>query len=368
MLTPTQLDRLPNTIVELYEQTQQKILIDIARRINKQKNVYKDPLTASAKFQAFQVQELGLIRENVMKEIAKLTPLSDKEVERLFFEAGVKSLNFDKRIYKAAGFEIQSLGESPTMLRILQADIVKVKGELSNLTLTTATTSQQTFINATNQAHLEIMSGAFDQNTAIKKAIKETARDGLMVNYPTGHNNTVEVAVRRAVVTSANQTTMKMSEQNLKETKQDLVQVSYHTGARPSHSVWQGQVYSYSGESKKYPDFVSSTGYGTGAGLGGWNCKHSWFVFFEGISQDIYKETEKSVKYNGKEYSEYEATQMQRYNESTIRKWKRQAKSLESAGFEAEKENQKVKEWQARQRDLLKQTGLRRDYTREQIA
>lgn len=72
----------------------------------------------------------------------------------------------------------------------------------------------------------------------------------------------------------------------------DLVEVTAHAGARPEHQLWQGKVYSRSGTSKKYPGLKEATGYGTGPGLGGWNCRHSFFPYFEDISERAYTDKE----------------------------------------------------------------------------
>lgn len=143
----------------------------------------------------------------------------------------------------------------------------------------------------------------------------------------------MDVAVRRAAVTGANQTALRLQDTLADEMGCDLVEVTAHAGARTgkgiaNHAAWQGKVYSRSGNSSKYPPLVESTGYGTGAGLGGWNCRHSWFVFFEGISDPAYTQAEldemnaKKYTYNGEKLSEYEASQKQRAIERNIRRWK----------------------------------------------
>lgn len=97
-----------------------------------------------------------------------------------------------------------------------------------------------------------------------------------------GHTDTIEVAVRRAVATGVNQACGKAQEQLADDLGCDLVETTAHSGARPEHALWQGQIFSRSGKSTKYPDFRRSTGYGTGAGLMGWNCRHSFNPWFEG--------------------------------------------------------------------------------------
>lgn len=153
-----------------------------------------------------------------------------------------------------------------------------------------------------------------------------------------------------------------------------LVETTAHAGARPSHMVWQGRVFSRFGQTDQYEDFVTATGYGTGNGLGGWNCRHSFFPYFEGLSENAYPKEElreiesKTVFYNGEEIPLYDATQMQRKNERDIRRHKRRIAGLEAASVD-KKDVQAAKaalrQAQAKQRDFCSQTGLQRDYFRE---
>ena len=117
----------------------------------------------------------------------------------------------------------------------------------------------------------------------------------------------------------------------------DLVEVTSHSGARPSHAEWQGKVYSISGKSKKYPP-LSHTGYGTGDGLKGWNCRHDFYPFFEGISERASFPVD--IAENQKEY---EAAQRQRAIERSIRSSKRGLAALDSAIQSTDDEQLKAK-------------------------
>lgn len=83
----------------------------------------------------------------------------------------------------------------------------------------------------------------------------------------------VEAAVRMNVVTGVNQTALRLQDTLADEMDSDLVETTAHSGARPSHARWQGQVFSRSGKSKKYPDFrrprATAPGQGWGAGIAG---------------------------------------------------------------------------------------------------
>ena len=178
-----------------------------------------------------------------------------------------------------------------------------------------------------------------DYNTAVRNATRRLTESGLQfVDYASGVRNHADVAVRRAVLTGLSQYTGKISERNAQELDTDIVEVSAHMGARPDHAEWQGRWYSLSGKSKQYPSLVEVTGYGTGAGLKGWNCRHDFYPVIPGISEPSYTEEElKNIdpppfEYNGKTYTCYEATQRQRSMERAMRKTKRELLAAESTG------------------------------------
>lgn len=191
------------------------------------------------------------------------------------------------------------------------------------------------------------------------------------IRYPSGHTDSIETAVRRAIVTGVNQTAAKLQDELADELGCDLVEVSAHSGARPEHAEWQGQIYSRSGKHPNYPDFVASTGYGSGEGLCGWNCRHSFAPYFEGSppvysQEELDKLDEPVYEVDGKKLTEYEAKSKQRYNERQIRRWKREETAMKAAGLDSSEASAKVREWQARQRDFVAQTGFKWQYGREQ--
>ena len=368
MLTPEYLQRLPDSVVELYAQAEADILADMARRING-----FDLFIPSAQYQMERLEEMGALRRDIISKLSGLTDKSRKEIAAIMQEAGVETLSADEKIYQAAGLVGKS-ELSPAVQEVLNAGLQKTGGLFRNLTKTTANTATQQFENALDRAYLQVTSGAFDPNTAVRSAIKSLAQQGVgAITYPSGHVDTLEVAVRRALVTGVNQTCLQMQEARADELGCDLVETTAHSGARPSHAEWQGQVFSRSGKSRKYPDFVQVTGYGTGEGLGGWNCSHSFYPFFEGLPRtysdkllDSYKA--KNYEYNGKRMTEYEALQTQRGIERRLRRWKRENLALKAAGQDTTESAVKIAQWQAVQKDFLAQTGLKRQRDREQIA
>ena len=378
MLTPDYYESCVDDILKLYAQLEDDIISDIVRRMMKTGIV-----TESAKHQAEMLQNAGLLYDDILSEIAKRTDATSQHVKALFEDAGVRTVNFDNQIYRAVGRVPVDIRQSPAMRQTLESGYRKTLGNMQNLTLTTANMAQSTYYSACNQAYMQVVSGAFSYQEAIKKAVQKTAQDGAFVLYPSGHRDRVDVAVRRSVLTGVGQTCREIGLMNAEENDCDLMELSAHFGARPTHAEWQGQIVSLSGR-KGYLS-LDSIGYGTGDGFGGWNCRHDWFPYFEGYSRRNYTDSylkslnEKNIEYNGEKYSQYEISQIQRRYEREIRSAKREKVAFDTAVKEtsdpelksvmqsgSDYANQQIKDKQAKMRDFINQTGQSRDYFREQ--
>jgi len=372
MLTADQFDDLTAPLLELYERYQQSVLNDIARRLAKAGRV-----TATSAWQAQRMIESGALYENVLERLAVLSGQSEAELRRMFSEAGVKALRFDDTIYKQAGLNPIPLNLSPAMLEVLRTGMARTNAIVRNLTMTTALEAQNAFIEAADMAYMQVVHGAMDYNSAIRQAVKDVAAEGLpVIQYANGHTDQLDVAMRRTVLTGVGQTVGELQIARADEMGQDLVAVSAHVGARntgvgpANHESWQGQIYSRSDTHPKYRPFVETTGYGTGKGLHGYNCRHSFYPFIEGVSENVYRPEEyanKTVTYNGHEMTQYEASQRQRTIERAIRRAKREAGALQAAGLDNSAELARVRALQGRMRDFTQQTGLARQYERERV-
>ena len=238
---------------------------------------------------------------------------------------------------------------------------------------------------------MQVSSGAFSYQEAIKNAVKNVAENGATVRYPSGHTERIDVAVSRAVLTGVGQTCREIGIMNAEECGCDLMEISAHSGARPDHAKWQGQLVSLSGKnagrtiSGKKVLTLRQIGYGQGDGFGGWNCRHDLYPFFEDYSTPNYSKKElqrldeKNIQYNVKMYNEYEISQIQRRYEREIRSAKREQSAFKVAVSEADDPelkqvmqdslnyaNSLVKDKQAKMCDFIKQTGQDREYFREQ--
>ncbi|WP_294907985.1 phage minor capsid protein [uncultured Ruminococcus sp.] len=322
MLTPDQLAHCADDILKLYSQLEEEIVRDVARRISK-----TGIITETGKLQLNAMQELGTLNSDILKSLSKYTDKTEEQLQKLFEDAAVTATEYDNEIYRANGLNPKSIKVSAAQMQTLEAGYKKTSGNLSNLTRTTAVTSQTGFINACTLAEMKAESGAFSPQQAIVDAIKQVASEGAFVLYPSGHRDRLDVAVRRNVMTGIGQTTGEICLANARELDCDLMEITAHAGARPSHASWQGQIVSLSGR-KGYLS-LSDIGYGTGDGFKGWNCRHDWFPYFEGSTRmysekDLEELDAENIEFpDGSMHTLYEAEQYQRALERKIRETKR---------------------------------------------
>ena len=357
MLAPDYLDHAPDRLVLLFQQVEDDILRDVARRISKM-----DTMTSTANWQLWRYEQTEALRQSVVKKLARYTDKSETEIRRLMQEAATRAMEAEDEIYYHYGKEPTPFADNATLQALLNAGYQQTAGTFHNLTATTANTVSGQFEAALDRAHLKVSSGAFDYKSAVKSAVDSLADTMKYVTYPTGHTDTLEVAARRAVLTGVNQTGAKLQVARADEMGVEFFETTAHGGARPSHAEWQGRQFHRGGAvdymGKHYPDFEAATGYGTGAGLCGWNCRHTFFAIFPELSappawtqESLEALNARDIEYNGGRYTRYEISQMQRARERTVRKYKRRYLAEDAAGADTTASSKAT--WAAKRQERL---------------
>lgn len=338
MISPAKLDKLPAEVVNLVQELQEEIISDICRRISK-----VNYLTPTAEWELYKANQLNLSYKEVNRRIARQLKVRERTVQEIYTDTVKQALKEDADIYRIAaamgklpddtGAKIDSYFRSAALSKLLSKGLQNSKGQMRNLCNSMAAEANRQLSDAMDLAHLKVISGAFSYNDAIYSAVRSLADKGIArVEYPSGRRDNADVCVRRAVLSSVNKSCCDIQLDLAKEIGSRYVEVSSHFGARPSHAEWQGQIYSLVRGDPKYPYFYDATGYGTGEGLGGWNCRHNFFPYFEGIDTPYH--TPDFTKNENDEY--YALTQKQRGYERAVRDSKRQLAALDGARQSAE--------------------------------
>ena len=373
MLPPSYLDAMPDAFVQLAQQVEDEILQDVARRIGKM-----GTLTETAEWQLWRYQQTEAVRENVVKLLAKYSGKSEATIRRLLKEAASEAMEREDAIYYHYNLEPTPFEESAALNNLLNAGARQTCGTWRNLTATTANTVSGAFERTLDVAWGKVATGAFDYKTAVKQAVDSLADEMPEITYPSGHTDSLEVAARRAVLTGVNQTAGKLQEARMDEMNVEFVETSAHGGARPSHAEWQGRRFHRGGAvdylGKHYPDFEQATGYGTGAGLCGWNCSHTFFAVFPELGdpptwteESLQELNARNIEYNGKLYTQYEVNQMQRARERNVRKWKKRYLAESASGSDTTDSAVRLKAARQSLSEFAKATGGRVDSARTSV-
>ncbi len=333
MLTPQQILDIVETLYPTIDELNVWITADLMKRV--MARIGRGPdvfMTATDDWQLQVYQAAGGHLETVQREIVRWTKKSDAEIARIFEDAGIKAIAYDSDFYVARGLDAFDLGQSEGMLRLLEDTYQRTAGTVHNFTRTTAQASQQRLIRVLDTAHMKVSSGAASYTQAVQEAVADIVGEQTKVTYPTGHTDTIETAVLRAVRTGVAQASGNMAVQGMVERDWDVVLVSAHIGARygdggenpGNHFWWQGKFYSRTGKTPDLPLFEQSTGYGTGEGLCGWNCRHSFGPgdLRHNPYENFDAEENKRV---------YDLSQKQRAQESRIRRTKAKLIGLREA-------------------------------------
>lgn len=356
MLDPRYLLTVGDDLANQFFELETEILIDIAKRLK----ANDLNMVSTAQYQIMKLQELGLQTEYINQILSQLLGVSEEKVSQIMNDSAYESVREDMKIYKEADMLD---GRTVDLTEQVKVGTNALKGELTNLCQTTVRTANKRYMDLLDKAYLSVSSGLLSSQQATDSAIKELSKDGLqIVDYKSGARRQLDSAVRVAVRTATTQNACACQEKVMDDLDVNLVEVSSHMGARPSHAKWQGKIYWRKKKYGNYKNFEQATRYGHGDGLGGWNCRHQFYPYIPGVSEKTYEPYRL-----GENKEQYELEQKQRYNERMIREWKRRQQIMESAGLDSTYEKSKVKEWQKRNKDLINahSSMLKRDYSRE---
>lgn len=332
-MKPDVLEGLPENVVKLFRELEERTMLDVVRRLKNNGN----DIIRSADWQLYRLQELGMTESEIRKHIKDALELTDSELDDIYDKVIEDGFSYDDSIYK--GLDVSDDG---SVYQLIDGIRQQTDKEFRNITQTigfaidnNGKISYSSVTDVLDSAMLDISSGLFDYNTVLKRVVNQMTNSGLRtVDYASGWSNRVDVAARRAVMTGVSQLTGKINESNAEKLETDTYEVSWHSGARPSHMEWQGKWYTMQ-------ELIDICGFGTVTGLCGANCYHSYSPVVPGISKPTYtaeqlermkREELTPREYSGKKYTKYEALQKQRRMETTMRAQRQKIKLLEEGG------------------------------------
>lgn len=383
--TPEILDALPEELADIYRNLEDTLLIEICSRLKA-----RDQLNEVTVQDIRALRSHGIPLEDIERAIRKATGIGEKKLKKLLDDVVERNQQYYTGI-----IDLAHLTQPETLLSIEDTWAIyeQTRQEMRNLTRSmgflvdggrTMLPPAKAYQWALDNAEMQVQSGAISYNQAIKSAVQQLAKSGLkIVDYESGHRDQIDVAARRAVMTGVSQLCAKYTEQSADYLNTPYFEVSAHAGARDkpgkspwsSHKAWQGRVYSVRA-GDIYPNIYDVCGLGAVDGLEGANCRHRRYPWVEGIMERTYTDEQLAhiddglgCTYDGKSYTAYEATQMQRRVERQIRAVKRLKIGNKASGLndEARAANIKLRRLNAKYRAFSAAAGLTPQWERTKV-
>jgi hypothetical protein len=265
MLTPEFFESASDNLDKLLYGLENVTLQDIARRIMRALKIEGEArLTATAQYQMVRLTEIQEFSAFYVPELARITGLGLVEIDRLIEAAAQEAYAWDTKLWDERGRVAPPLYENATLRQIKISIKEQTRGRFKNLTQSLGFEGQEVrsyFVNKLDNTAMQVSSGLFDYNTAIKRTISDMVSSGLMtlrdasgrlvVQYGKRRLNAV-TTVRNAVLTGVRQMADQVALSNMEALGVNLIETSAHVGARNlgegfiNHSDWQGKRFKVS--------------------------------------------------------------------------------------------------------------------------
>lgn len=384
MLTPNKLERMPFKTITYYEELQEWIIKEISKRIGRTLKV-----SGTTEYQLARLKEIGLFDKDLQKKIAKLSGLTEKEINKIFIDAGKTNLLADKNLLESSGVDYTPFSKSPEMKMLTSMFAEKVNDDLKNITETMGFKSSDKMLNKTvsvrdyfietmDKQFIGVNSGLITFDDAIRNAVGDMTQSGIRkVDYESGVSNRIDVAVRRSILGGLKDLTNKQAEYNADLVGTTCFEITWHGGHRPSHS-WGGRRFDTKGihyptEMELYEQYaVEETGeIGT---LDDFNCYHEKLavhpdtppIYTDEQLDKLNAEQLEEKEYEDKKYNSYQARQKQRQLERTMRKLRLEAVGYKEAGNDKLYKQKKTRYYSYRRRyiEFSEAMGLKLEFER----
>ena len=334
-------ERMGLVAEKIWRGAELRIMEDVVRRIKK-----AGEITSTADYQINRLIEMGRSREEVERIIKESLDATWSEMFEMYDKVAEWEYVRNQEVYEQITDEFIAPEDNEWLIQLTEAIRKQTQNTMVNLSQSCGfsvmmggrrvfTPFAEYYQKYVDTAIQDVVTGATDYNSAVRKVVTQMTNSGLrVVDYASGHTNRADVAARRAVLTGVNQITAQISEHNAEKLGTDQFEVSWHPCARPDHQTWQGKVFSKE-------ELRTVCGYGSVTGLCGANCRHSFDPFIPGISERLYpddwleeqnKREAQTKEWNGKQLNAYEQTQQQRKMETAMRAQRQKIRLLEEAG------------------------------------
>ena len=343
MLSENAKERLAEALVDKIEELNEVILKEIGQSI-KEIGILKP----SKAYQLAQELQYGASYNKIVNKIKEITGLNEKQIYKIFEEVAKNNQLFAKKFYDYRNVDFIPYEQNIALQNQVRAFAKITTENYINFMNTSAfmimeneekvfTPLSKIYQKIIDKAVLSISLGQEAYQTTMRKTMRELAGNGIRcVDYATGYHRRLDSAVRMNMLDGIRQLSNEMQKQFGEEFDSDGVEITVHQYPAPDHEDVQGKQFSNE-EFEKFQNELPAKDYqGTEyihkhRPISAMNCYHNVFSIVIGVSKPEYtneqlekikKENEEGFEFEGKKYSLYEGTQLQRVLETRVRQFK----------------------------------------------
>ncbi len=376
-------EKLADHLVGRIQKTNEYILEKIGESIK-----YMSTLTPTQAYKLGQILKYGGSYEDIAKVIAKASGKNVEEIYKIFEEVAKSNKEFAKVFYQYRGMDyipynkdnalkkqVKSIGEitAKEYLNISKTTGIgfifeDIKGQMMFKNI------KETYEEIIDRGILAISQGKENFQNEMRRIMKQLGNSGVVL-YDSGHTRRLDSAVRMNLLDGVRQLNIENNKLFAKQFKADGIEITVHSHPAPDHEDIQGRQFSNKEYDKleegKIATDIKGISYdgSTKRHIGELNCYHGIISIVLGVTKPLYtdeqleeikKDNQKGFEYNGKHYTLYEGTQIQRRIELEVRKKKdTQILAISSGDEELAKASElKIRQLTNRYNEFCRISGL----------
>lgn len=296
--------------------------------------------------------KIGYDLYEMERELAKITGKSIQDVDTLLEKVARGNVEFSEVYYRAKGMDYIQYDNNIQLQNYVASVEKQTKGIFENLSNSqnigftlkdnqgniTYKPLKEVYNNLVDEAVFNVSLGVTDYQKAMENTLSNLANSGVKIHeekagYESGYNRRLDSAIKQNILTGTRQINMGIQEQIGDELGANGVEISAHYPCAEDHLPIQGKQYT----KKEFEKLNGSLD----RPIGEFNCRHFTFSIILGVQEPSYskqmldefkQESLRKVEYEGKTYTAYEATQVQRKLETAIRRQKDKKIVFEASG------------------------------------
>ena len=346
-------EKLQEQLLEVFDKRFQDYNTKVLEELGNVIKQFKD-LTPSQAYSLAQQLKYNTTIKDLLDELSEISGLSVKDLKAILEKVAKENIGFADVYYKARGLETPIYNENKALQRLVSS-VYSISGaEFKNIAKSTGfrllgdngepllLNIDETYKYVIDKCVVAISQGKETYQQAMRGTLKQLASSGVRkIEYESGYSRRLDTSIRMNILDSMRQVSNESQQLFGKEFDSDGVEVSVHEMPAPDHALVQGRQFSNE-EFENFQNDRKAVDY-TGMvfepefeghdrrSISEYNCYHYIFSIVLGVSksqysdkqlQEIIDNTNKKTTFDGKEYTQYELTQLQRRIETAIRQEK----------------------------------------------